>query len=83
MIHLIQLVKMGMGLKTHITIYCSVNHIRVSTLPSYEISQTNNYPNKKKIEILLYGSVKLSDEENNNILKESINYIIKTKRFEN
>ena len=43
----------------------------------------NNYPNKKQIEILLYGSSKLSDEENNKIVKESINYIIKTKRFEN
>ena len=43
----------------------------------------NNYPNKKKIKILLYGSSKLPDEENKKILKESINYIIKTKRFEN
>ena len=41
------------------------------------------YPDKKKIEILLYGAVWLTDEENKNILMESIHFIRTSKRFEN
>ena len=43
----------------------------------------DGYPNKKKIEILLYGKVGLTDDENKKILMETIYFIRKSKRFEN
>ena len=50
-----------------------------------EILKTNfdTYPNKKKVEIILYGSEHLSAQDNRNILMESISFIRKSKRFEN
>ena len=77
----------GVESTIHFLLLCkSYNSIRTALIRNVtEILKVNmnNYPNKKKIEILLYGSATLSDEENRKILKESIQFIIKSKRFEN
>ena len=77
----------GVENTSHFLMLCkSYNTIRTALLRNVtEIlkENINNYPNKKKIQILLYGSETLSAEENRKLLKESISFIIKSERFEN
>ncbi len=45
--------------------------------------QINNFSNDVLVELLLYGDEKLSDNDNNKLLKLTQDFIHKTGRFEN
>ena len=70
----------------HFLLLCrSFNDIRATLMHNVTLimREFDAYPNKKKLEILLYGSKMILDEDNRKILQESISFITKSKRFEN
>ena len=78
--------KDGVENTEHFLLLCqSYNNIRATLVRKLtEILKINFdiYPNKKKVEILLYGSKNISAEDNKNILIESISLVRKSKCFE-
>ena len=46
-------------------------------------SSIKNYPEGKLLNSLLHGSLDFHNDENQNILKQAINYLIKSERFNN